>query len=339
MTDRDAQRRTFIDKNDWAKAETVPVAGDASNRRYDRLIKPTETCILMDAPPEKGEDVGPFVRIAQHLKNLGFSAPKILAEDPVNGFLLLEDLGDDLFSNVLVENSSMETMLYEAAVDVLVTLHRSAAPRLPRYDATLMTELALLAFDWYARGAAGAVDQSVRSRFERDLKELLVPLDRVPGVLIQRDYHADNLIWLPERDGIARVGLLDFQDALLGHPAYDLVSILQDARRDVPPSLQQDMINRYVTSSGADEDEFRFACAALGLQRNLRILGVFARLAISHGKPRYVEFIPRVWSHIETCLKHPGLEPIKPQVFKYLPAPDKAVLDPLREPCTTVPMH
>ena len=339
MTDRDAQRRTFIDRNGWATAESIPVAGDASNRRYDRLIKPNETCILMDAPPDKGEDVEPFVRIAQHLNNLGFSAPKILAQDPTNGFLLLEDLGDDLFSHVLVETSSMEAPLYEAAIDVLVALHRSAAPSLPRYDATLMTELALLAFDWYARGAAGPVDQSVRSRFERDLKGLLMPLDRVAGVLIQRDYHADNLIWLPERGGIARVGLLDFQDALLGHPAYDLVSILLDARRDVPRPLQQEMVDRYLTSSGADEDEFRFAYAALGLQRNLRILGVFARLAMSHGKPRYIEFIPRVWGHIETCLEHPGLEPIKSQVFEHLPTPDKAVLDRLRETCTTVPMH
>jgi len=338
MTERQTAIDKFLSQTDWAGAKRVTVAGDASNRRYDRLTDENgRTAILMDAPPEMGEDVKPFITIAQYLNKIGLNAPDILAQDDEQGFLILEDLGDDLYARVLTNRPELETELYEVAVDVLTHLHNAPCPNLAPYDPSIMTEMAALAYSWYLFGATGAQNETAKNAFSDEFKTILAPLSNSKQVLIQRDYHAENLLWMPERDGVKRVGLLDFQDAMLGHPAYDLVSILQDARRDVSQNVQSAMITRYVQQNGLDADAFQSAFAILGLQRNLRILGVFARLCMRDGKAHYVDLIPRVWGHIETNLRHPALAEIAPKILHDLPHPDDEILTRLKDKCATIP--
>ena len=338
MIDRQAAMSEFLDTTQWSNAQRVTVAGDASNRRYDRLTHVDgATAILMDAPPEKGEDIRPFVKIAQHLDAIGLNAPRIYAQDEYQGFLILEDLGDDLFARVLEVSPHLEAPLYEAAVDVLTHLHKAPCPPLTPYNAEVMTQMAALAYGWYVLGSTGQIHPAKTTAFSTKFSELLTPLESAPQVLIQRDYHAENLLWMPKRDGVKKVGLLDFQDAMLGHPAYDLVSVLQDARRDVSPAVQSQMKARYITKNNLEADEFETAYALLGAQRNLRILGVFARLCMRDGKAHYVDLIPRVWSHIETNLAHPALSSIAEMVLNDLPFPDETILAKLKSKCATVP--
>ncbi|WP_296765418.1 phosphotransferase [Sediminimonas sp.] len=335
MTARDPLRRRFLTQAGWAAASRAPLAGDASNRRYERLSAGTRRAVLMDAAPDSGEDIRPFLRIARFLAAHGFSAPRILAEDSDNGFLLLEDLGDALYARVVEENPTLETPLYEAATDVLVALHRLAPPPdLPAYTPALMTEMSALAWQWYATGA-GRPDDTAKERFCAAFEPLLRAYAGEAPVLIQRDYHAENLIWLPERDGVARVGLLDFQDALRGHPAYDLVSVLQDARRDVAPALEQDMIARYCAATGENSDSFARAYHLLGAQRNLRILGVFARLCLRGGKAHYIDLIPRVWGLLQRDLAHPALASVRTLITDSLPPPTRQTLQRLKSRCAT----
>ncbi|KZY32205.1 aminoglycoside phosphotransferase, partial [Roseovarius sp. HI0049] len=283
MSDRTDLINAFIDRAGWSAARCTFLAGDASNRRYFRLIGENDNAVLMDAPPEKGEDIRPFVRIAEYLTGLGLSAPKVLAEDEATGFLLLEDLGDALFARVLETEQGLENSLYSTATDLLAELHGHAPPdNLDPYDPLLMTELAALAFDWYAFAATGEKAPDARRKF-RDTFQPLLSDNTTETVLIQRDYHAENLLWLPDRNGTARVGLLDFQDAMIGHRAYDLVSLLQDARRDVAPSTESTMLTRYIETTRQEDDAFRTAYHLLGTQRNLRILGVFTRLCVRDG--------------------------------------------------------
>ena len=323
MTNRTVLAEALIAQTPWANAVRAPLAGDASNRRYERLTDPDtgKAAVLMDAPPEKGEDVCAFVRISNHLRAVGLSAPEIYAEDAEFGFLLLEDLGDDLFARLLQNKPELERPLYEAATDVLIALHQSPLLPLDSYGPTLMAELATLAVTKYADGITGTPDAEVRDRFERRLEDVLHRETQGPKVLIQRDYHAENLLWLPERDGVQRVGLLDFQCAMLGHPAYDLVSLLQDVRRNVPAGIEMRMVNRYLSASGMDEHNFRTAYAVLGAQRNLRILGVFARLGAEYGKPHYVDMIPATWRHLMRDLEHPALAPVASLIRNTLPPP------------------
>jgi aminoglycoside/choline kinase family phosphotransferase len=327
MTDRATLVRKFLSGTDWAGIEPVSLAGDASNRRYDRLIRDGDSVVLMDAPPEKGEDVRPFVRIAQFLSENGLSAPKILHQDAENGFLLLEDLGDGLFARVAQSDPETEPQLYTAATDVLVQLHRVSPPALAPYSAEVMTKMAALAWDWYRKGISGQADAQA-------FTDAFLPILRAHAgdqtVLIQRDYHAENLLWLPDRAGVARVGLLDFQDAMTGHPAYDLVSLLKDARRDVSADLEQQMIAHYVSETGSDPAEFQSAYQVLGVQRNLRILGVFARLCLRDTKPSYVDLIPRVWRHLQNGLAHPALTPVAP-LIQDLPEPTPENLQRLKD--------
>ena len=338
MNDRSEQAREFIRNAGWQDATRTMLAGDASNRRYDRLELPGgRRAVLMDAPPEKGEDIRPFVQIATILTGAGLSAPKIFEQDAQRGFLLLEDLGDDLFVRVMSRDPASERPLYAAAVDVLSTLHAIHPPDLVRYDANRCTNLAALAFDWYLPGATGQVYENAKADFCAAFEPMLAPLDTVPGVLTQRDYHAENLLWLPDRSGPQRVGLLDFQDAMLGHPAYDLVSVLQDARRDVPLRMESEMVDRFLSATSRDQDKFHAAYAILGLQRNLRILGVFARLCLRDGKAHYVDLIPRVWGHVQTNLRHPVTTPIAKILKRTLPPPTPDNLERIKSRCATFP--
>lgn len=337
MTDRHLLRRAFLEQAGWAEARVSDLAGDASNRKYFRLSHGDAHAVLMDAPPQAGEDVGPFVRIATFLRNKSFSAPEIIFEDQDTGFLLLEDLGDDLFARFLETQPSMEDELYRAATDVLIALHQIEAPTgLAGYDPAPMARLAGLAFDWYAAGITGADVSQTRSDFVTIFGEQLAQVDGLADVLVQRDYHAENLLWLPEREGLSRVGLLDFQDAVLGHRAYDLVSLLQDARRDVAPEIELAMINRYVEATGVCRASFLTAYALLGLQRNLRIMGVFARLCLRDGKPHYIDLIPRVWAHMTRDLEPLNLDGLDSLLTVSLPYPDSTALQTLRMKCGTI---
>lgn len=336
MADRGAARAAFLHAAGWAGARAAPLAGDASLRRYERLRRGGEAAVLMDAPPGTGEDVRPFVAIAEHLASLGLSAPRLRHADPVRGFLLLEDLGDGLYARLLdAAQDGLEGVLYAAAVDLLAELHTHPPPAgLAAYGPAMMAERAALAWRWYRRGAAGEAGDAAGA--ERALRETLERLAPGAPVLVLRDFHAENLLWLPEREGTARVGLLDFQDALAGHRAYDLVSLLGDARRDVSPALREAMLARYLAATGLDPAPFRVAAAALGVQRNLRIIGVFARLAMHVGRPRYLDLVPRVWAHLCRDLAHPALAPLRP-VVATLPEPTPGRLARLRDLCATVP--
>ncbi|WP_412504288.1 aminoglycoside phosphotransferase family protein [Roseovarius sp. SYSU LYC5161] len=339
MTTRDALISRFLDKAGWADATRAPLAGDASNRRYLRLSRADtgETSVLMDAPPDRGEDIGPFMRIAGHLQSHGFSAPRLLSWDDAAGLLLLEDLGDDLFARVVQRAPGAEDSLYSCATDLLARLHEVPPPSgLPPYDTSLMSDLAKLAWDWYLPAATG-IDATDNTAFKGAMRAALDHDAPDADVLIQRDYHAENLLWLPDRTGTARVGLLDFQDAMRGHRAYDLVSLLQDARRDVPAETEDRMLARYITATGVDDDAFRAAYACLGAQRNLRIIGVFTRLCLRDGKAHYIDMLPRVWGLLERDLAAPGLSTLATRVHAAMPAPTPAILQRLKDQCQTIP--
>lgn len=339
MADRARQVAAYLETSPWRGWRRAPLAGDASNRRYERLCCPATgaTVVLMDAPPERGEDIGPFVSMADYLTGLGLSAPRVLAQDLSAGLLVLEDLGDDLFAQILQQDPNLEDELYAAATDVLVALSGSPVPEgLAPYDPSRLAQMVTPAFDWYVYGVTARVPAS-RDTFCAELETGLAGIAPEKPVTVLRDYHAENLIWLPNRKGIARVGLLDFQDALQGHPAYDLVSLLTDARRDVAPDLADRTIARFVDRTGADPERFDAAFALLSVQRNLRILGVFARLSLQLGKPHYVDFIPRVWRYLDRSLSHPALKRLAPRLRADLPAPTPAILRTLKEQCATAP--
>lgn len=330
---REALRRTFLAGSGWGAAAIAPLAGDASFRRYFRLHRAGETAVLMDAPPPQ-EDVRPFLLVGGLLRRMGFSAPRVLAEDATQGFLLLEDLGDDLFT-ALARDPAVEAEIYGAAVDLLAALHAhhpatmADLRRLPPQDHALL-EAGLDTFlDWYWPAAVGTPpDAPLRAGFLALWRPLL---DRVRShagedraVLVMRDFHADNLIWLPGREGMARVGLLDYQDAVLGHPAYDLVSLLDDVRRDIPRDLAERLRKRYlsqagITESGPERRDFDACYAILGAQRNIRILGVFVRLCRRDGKARYLDLLPRAWSMLELSLSNPLLAPVRDWMHRHLP--------------------
>jgi aminoglycoside/choline kinase family phosphotransferase len=297
------EMQDFLDRHGYGKATRTALAGDASARRYERLSGGQKPAILMYCPPQIG--IEPFLHVANWLYRCAMSAPRIIAADAKIGQVLLEDLGDDLFSRVLAQGGD-ERALYEAAVDVLVALQSMTPPDgLPAYDdAWLLREAALLP-EWYAPHAPADDYRAI-------WQELLPHARAGADGFVYVDYHADNLLWLPEREGHARIGLLDFQDARLGPPAYDLVSLLEDARRDVPPELAQAMVERYLAARpDLDGQAFRAAYALLGAQRNAKILGLFSRLARRDGKPAYLALLPRVASHLKRDLEHPLLAPLK----------------------------
>ena len=333
MKDDDANRiDAFLARTGWEQARRSVIAGDASNRRYLRLMMGDgRRAILMDAPSGPGNDTGPFIAIAEHLSSHGLSAPAILADAPEQGLLLLEDLGDALFAREMNADPARQEPLYRAATDLLVALHALPVPDVPPCDADWLIEMTAPAFEWYAPSLEAKTD------FEAAFAPMARRLAAKGKVLILRDYHAENLLWLPERDGVARVGLLDFQDALRGHPAYDLVSILQDARRDVPTAIETQMIARYTEHTSRDTTDFARDYALLGMQRNLRILGLFVRLCQRDGKPQYIDMIPRVWSYLQRNLDHPDLAELKRILRPALPDPTPERLESLKSRCATLP--
>jgi aminoglycoside/choline kinase family phosphotransferase len=310
----------------------VFLAGDASERSYERVWLDGKSAVLMDAPPGKGDDSATFLRIAAHLRGIGLSAPECLAEDLADGFLLIEDLGDGLFARLVSGDPKMEMPLYAAAVDTLLHLQRHAAPSgLPNLSASDWADAAAFVLDWYRFAITG--ERVDGTQFRAVLTQLLSAHADGPRTIVLRDYHAENLLWLPSRKGIARVGLLDFQLAQLGQPAYDLVSLLQDARRDVSLEAEAAMIVRFQEAAGVNAQEFSSSYAVLGAQRALRILGIFARLCLVGGKPGYVGLMPRVWRQLQINLQNPVLAPLERLCADLLPQPSAANLALIGDKC------
>lgn len=316
-----AEAPDFLAANGWGGADIRPLAGDASFRRYFRVHRGDETAVLMDAPPQH-EDVGPFLKVAGHLLDRGLKAPRPLAVDRARGLLLLEDFGDERVGPVLQREPHRERQIYERAVDLLADLSGRAAPDdLEPYGAAAMEREVRLFGEWYAPAVGIEVDEEAYIvAWQAAWSDVLSEVERRP-VLVLRDYHADNLMVLPG----SGLGLLDFQDALAGHPAYDLVSLLQDARRDVAPELEEAMFDRFVDQAAiADPGRFRADYEVLGAQRNTKILGIFTRLWRRDGKPHYLPLQPRVWSYLERNLAHPALAPVRDWFDRNVPAEKRA---------------
>jgi N-acetylmuramate 1-kinase len=332
MTDRRTLSQQFLTLAGWGDAQRRFLAGDASDRSYDRLTRGRETAVLMDAPPGKGDNPADFLAVANHLSALGLSAPRCIAEDLSQGFLLLEDLGDAVFARILKVDPELENSLYSAATEVLSHL-QSAPPaaNLPDLSSQDWAEAACFALDWYRFSIAGdCIDTTV---FRSALTEALNAHADGPRVMILRDFHAENLIWLPQRVSLARVGLLDFQLAQLGQPGYDLVSLLQDARRDVSLETESAMQRHFITLTGTTETAFRPAYAILGAQRALRILGIFTRLCLQSCKPNYLPLIPRVWSQLQRNLASPELSTLATICESLLPVPTPEILNHIGSQC------
>jgi N-acetylmuramate 1-kinase len=328
MAERAAVIAGFLAAAGWGAAERRKLAGDASFRRYERLVLDGSRAILMDAPPPQ-EDVRPFLAVAALLQRLGLSAPAILARDEASGLLLLEDLGDGTYTRLLAEGGD-ETSLYALAVDVLIHLQRRFDPlpaTLPEYDeARLLGEAALLV-DWFLPAATGApLPTEWRASYLDAWRQVLPLAQTAAPTLVLRDYHVDNLLLLPERDGVAACGLLDFQDAVIGPASYDLVSLLEDARRDVAPALAAAMIERYLAGfPGIDRARFMASYAVLGAQRSCKIVGIFTRLWKRDGKPQYLVHLPRVWRLIEQDLRHPALAPVADWLARHVPPASRSL--------------
>lgn len=350
-----AEVMAFLEKQAaWSGASITYLQGDASTRSYARLARGGRTALLMDAPRQPdgppirdgksysqiahlAEDmVCAFVAIAGPLRAAGLSAPEVLAEDLGNGLLLVEDLGDRLFG-AEVAAGTPKSLLWRAAVDTLVHLRRVPVPtvlslpdgthyRLPRRDRSAFEIEIELLLDWLWPELKGeSAPQAARAEFHVIWQPVLDRLLALPGGWFLRDYHSPNIIWLPERDGVARIGILDFQDALHEHSAFDLVSLLQDARVDVPPELENELFSYYCGQVEAQDPAFdrtQFSCAYadFGAQRNTRLLGLWARLLRRDGKAHYMAHLPRTWGYLERNLRHVTLAPLAAWYDKHFPA-------------------
>lgn len=311
----------FLEAAGWADATPTPMTPDASARRYTRLTRGNTTTILMEDPTGS---VARFARLSGYLLSLGLSAPKVYAMEADGGLMLLEDLGDDRFANHIETAPEDEDRLYRAAAQVLVTLHRAPAPRgLEEAGPPVLAGMIEPVFSHYAPWCGLNVPPGQRRLVRVALTDTLAAHADLPGVTVLRDFHAENLMWLPARSGVARAGLLDFQDAICGPGAYDLVSLLQDARRDVSDSAKSAARQVYLEGTGLDAEVLDTAMTVLGVQRNLRILGIFVRLAQEHGKTRYLDLIPRVWGQLEEGLTHPALSRVASQINSILPHPPR----------------
>ncbi|WP_174300510.1 aminoglycoside phosphotransferase family protein [Caulobacter sp. S45] len=365
LTGRSELREAFLRTHGLADAVREPMPGDASTRAYVRLHPASRhtPLILMDAPPAAESEAAPsdatpserialgynavtrlaggrvdaWAAVAAFLRARGLSAPAVLALDASQGFAVLEDLGSDLFRDRL-EAGADPAEVYGQAVDLLVNLHAEAPPAildvpgggawaLPTYDALALRMGLDLWLQWWPPLARMAPPPPEALADWPDLwAPILARGERGATVFTHRDYHAENLLWLPDRIGVGRVGLLDFQDAVCGHPAWDLVSLLQDARQDVAPALEAAMLARYLAARPhMDAEAFRADYAALGALNALRILGpVFARQITAFGREKYRAFLPRMWRHLSRDLEHPDLAALKLWFDRYAPAEARA---------------
>jgi N-acetylmuramate 1-kinase len=347
----------FLTDAGWADAERLPLTGDASTRRYIRLRRRGQTALLMDQPqgaeaptapanatPEvrqalgynavarlAGADCARFVAAANYLTSLGLSAPEIYAADAPRGFVLMEDLGADLFTDSLAKGVA-EPQLYQGAAEVLARIHAETAPAvlppdktLHAYDETaLLAEVDLLTEWFFPVGLGRAATADEISEFHALWRAALSPVLGARPVFVHRDYHAQNLMWMPGRSGAARVGLIDFQDGVAGSPAYDMISLVEDARRDVSAETGRLTLSHYLNKmrqqgTPVDEAAFGLEMAVYAAQRNTKIVGIFARLFRRDGKARYLDLLPRVWSYLATDLNHPALTGLKSWYDRTIP--------------------
>src|SRR3984957_19838312 len=328
----------FLEESGYAAATRQRMQGDASTRIFERLILDGQTTILMNAPPKPdgppvrdgkpysaiahlAEDTIPYVAMAKGLRDRNLSAPEILHADPARGLIVMEDLGEERI--VDGDPSAPIEARYEAAIDVLVSLHRRRLPetlpiaphfdyRLPRYDADAFLIEAELLLDWYLPSVGAPPTDDARDAFAALWRNALRPALEAPPTWVLRDYHSPNLLWLADREDVARIGVLDFQDAVIGPGSYDVASILQDARVDVPEALEVALLSRYVRARLKDDPKFDTAgftqlYATLAAQRATKILGIFARLDRRDGKPQYLRHMPRLWNYLQRALAHPAL--------------------------------
>jgi hypothetical protein len=321
---RDAVIQHFLHKIGWSDAKRWRLAGDASFRKYDRLEGPKGRAVLMDAPPPH-EDVRPFVRIAKHLHGLGFSVPAIWAEDAEAGLLLLEDLGDDTYTRLLARHHD-EEQLYALAIDALIALHkvpeRQVIPDgVKRYgDERLLEEVNRINVWYRPLVNAPAISMAAQDEFNAIWRSILPKAWSVPTSLVLFDYHVDNLLGLFQRDGMKACGILDFQDAVAGPITYDLMSLLEDARRDINPNLVAKMKARYLAAFPAlDHTAFATSWAVMAAQRHVRVIGTFARLKIRDSKPHYLVHMPRLWRYMDQCLQEPVLADLKAWLDTHVP--------------------
>jgi len=315
----------FLASHGWAEANRHALAGDASFRRYERIIhNDGRRAVLMDAPPPK-EDIRPFLRIARHLVSLGLSAPLILAVNEEYGFLLLEDLGDDTYTRLLARGYD-EKALYELATDTLIYLNsrpvNQAVPSgVARYDQTRLLEEVDRLNVWYRPLVnAPILSKDAHQAFIDIWKSTLPKAWTVPESLVLFDYHVDNLLLVQGRDGVAACGLLDFQDGVQGPVTYDLMSLMEDARRDISRDLQYAMKQRYLSAfPDISATDFEASWAVMAAQRHVRIIGTFARLHLRDKKSDYLKHMPRLWNYMDICLTHPVLEPLKAWLKLHMP--------------------
>jgi N-acetylmuramate 1-kinase len=351
MDTREATKRRFLMASGFGDAERHPLPGDASTRRYERLIKGDRTFMLMDQAPAlesqpclpsqtHGERVASgynamarlaagrieaFVAASNYLRAQGLSAPEIHDVDAANGLLISEDLGDDLFAR-LIASGQDETPLYLSAIEALARLHELTPPDtleggwpLLSYDDLALKTGADLFVEWYPRfDTRHSLNDKALGEWEALWAPLRQRAEAGSTVFIHRDYHAENLLWLPDRQGVDRVGMIDFQDALRGHPSWDLHSLLQDARRDVSPELEKAALDHYFAlRPNTDIPAFMQGYTALATLNEARILGIFARLIVRDHKPRYEAFMPRMWRHLGRNLEAPGMEGLKDWFGRY----------------------
>jgi aminoglycoside/choline kinase family phosphotransferase len=339
-SEHEAAVRAFLSDTGVADAARERLPGDASTRLYERLYPVTGgTLILMDQPPSLESQPCPpdatpkqraalgynaltrlaagrvdaFVCVAAWLRSQGLSAPAVIASDPRQGFAVLEDLGDDLFARLL-EDGADEGALYDGATDVLLALHRAAPPDvltagdhawpLLAYDGVALSTYTDLFVEWFPKLIdAPAFDDDAKAEWDELWAPARALADGGASVFCHRDFHAENLIWLPNREGAARVGLLDFQDAVRAHPVWDLSMLLHDARRHVAPEREEAVLTRYLEARpDLDRERFIADFHTLGAINIVRILGLFARLVVRDGKPRYRAFMPRLWRYLDRCL-------------------------------------
>jgi aminoglycoside/choline kinase family phosphotransferase len=330
MSERQKALAAFLADNGWLPENQSVLADDASFRRYDRLQVGDRRAVLMDAPPHQ-EDTRPFIRIAEHLVGLGLSAPKIYAQDTEQGFLILEDFGDDTYSQILKASPTQEKFLYEQAVDALIHLHKIPVEDqilvgLAPYDTKKLLDEVRLLTDWYIpHVTTESIFPEEIIAYEAVWAELFDYVQSQPKCLVLRDFHVDNLLLLDEKSGVKSCGLLDFQDALVGARAYDLMSLLEDARRDIDDQMREVLKQRYYTAfaelaePGAKRDAFDATYAILGAGRHAKVIGIFVRLYLRDAKPNYLIHIPRVWRLLERSLRHPMLSSVRDWFNVYVP--------------------
>lgn len=360
--ERAARLEALLSQTGFAGAVRTPVSGDASTRSYERLDIGGRSAILMNAPPRAesapcpplatpeeraalgynavarlaASRVEAFAALAPHLRAIGLSAPEIYGVDVEAGYCVLEDMGAGLYWSMLGEGAD-PAPLYDAAIDALVQAAAFPSPGkltcaggfwpILTYDHTALQAEAALLPDWFLPHQLNRpISDEARAAWTAAWETCLAGLDLDEPRIVLRDYHSPNLMWLPQRAGLARAGVLDFQDALAGHPAYDVASLLEDARRDVPPDFADAYLARYISRSGVDGEAFRAAFAILAAQRNAKIIGVFARLKYRDGKPHYVsDHQPRVIRYFRRNLEAPALAPVAAWFARHAPLAEWAV--------------